>query len=569
MSDQLGIRPGTTRRHEAISARYGRPTRTTTSFAATRPSVPATTVGLPLPIVRVGAGTGADDTSCSRFERIKARVTDRIDRPRREREGLEDFLLRPVLAALDEIELQGRSRADVLDGLVRLQGRFDEPEIGWIRNAVANYPDFRDEGLVPEPGVWVRQGRAGDELRELYSWGRGYVSADRRQRVFVLLAFATATGRPAPPSKVAIAALTTAFGTASTWPAPREWPRPFRPTGVPEVRPDLVSVRQVGLLDGSIKERFEGTPDEAQLRYDRDGRAAAESVLGEAFATPGRNCDSCKIVDTCEAIHRAPGVLGINAPSAPLRKVSATTLRYHEACPRQARLHALHLSNDVQESTRIQVGRAVDGLLDAAHGTDVSGPCPSEIPADALAQDGLGPDDKVRARTLLSHHAAVCPLNTGAEISHLQVQPEVVMFDAEASVVLNAKPDLLYREDGDLVWRETTTSRSAPSGRKHPFETRKGLQLALAVLLCHGGALGEPVARIEVEYLTDRGPDLRSLDPSDPATVAAARAVVEPVAQRWREDQTFRPTPGAAVCRSCSYRQWCPEADRSEEENDE
>lgn len=519
------------------------------------------TVSAPLPIVRVGAGVGSDDASCARHEQLKARVTDRIDRPRRAREGRADFLLRPVLAALDEIEVQGRSKPDVLHRLTKFRDQFDEPEIRWIRNAVANYPDLPADGLVPEPGVWVRRGTADGELRELYSWGRGYVTPDRKQRVFVFLAFAGASGRPVAPAKIAIAAFTTAFGTACAW--PREWSAPFQPTNTPDVAPDRVRVCQVGLLDGSMKTLFEGTPERARAAYERSGRAAAESVITESVATPGRPCGGCKAVDTCSAIHQAPGLLGITMPSTPLRKVSATTLRYHEACPRQARLWSLHLSSDVQEGDRIQVGRVVDGLLDDAHRGDDLPRCTGALTDEYLPKT-LDADGRVRATKLVTYHAAVCPWNSGSDVTDARVQHEVVAFDPAASAVVSARPDLLYREDGDLVWRETTTSKAPPAADKHLLGTHKRIQIALAVLLCHAGALGESVARIELEYLTDVGPDLRYLDPSDPHTVTAARAVVEPVARRWRQDQSFQPLPGSA-CRTCSYVQWCPDAVRDKE----
>ncbi|WP_460887956.1 PD-(D/E)XK nuclease family protein [Promicromonospora xylanilytica] len=488
-------------------------------------------------------------------------MNEKIERPWRRWERQSDFLIKAVFGVLDQIEGKGRPWSDDLPALAAQHGTFGPAEIAWIINAVTLFPDFAAEGLRPVSGYWVKSGASSSDFRELYSWGRGYTDDSGSLRVLVLPVLSTPSARLPAPSKVAIAAFTTAFGALSSWPSP--WSERFQPAENPGTSPTVVSIRQVGLLDGSVSELFGGTPDEAKDLYEDVGRAVAVQAAAGGPASPGRDCASCKLLDNCDGVPRSTGVLGISAPEAPLRKVSATTLRYHEACPRQARLSSINLSSDAQEPAAIEVGRVVDDVLNRAHNTSASAACTTDQLATLLDATPTAPAIADRALKLLSHHAEICARLGTCAITDVQVQATVVAFDPAASSVVVARPDLLYREDGDLVWRETTTSLSSPSAKKHLFNTSKRLQLALAVLLCHAGALGEPVVRLEVEYLTDRGPDLRPLDVTDPRLVAQARAVVEPVAQSWRQDETFAPAPGPA-CGSCAYTRWCPDAAANE-----
>jgi hypothetical protein len=79
-------------------------------------------------------------------------------------------------------------------------------------------------------------------------------------------------------SKVAIAAFTTAFGALSSWPS--TWSEQFGPAAGPGASPTRVSVRQVGLLDGSMVELFGGTPDEAK-QFDITNQMYDVVILGD------------------------------------------------------------------------------------------------------------------------------------------------------------------------------------------------------------------------------------------------------------------------------------------------
>ncbi|MGY0390588.1 PD-(D/E)XK nuclease family protein [Nocardioides sp. WG-D5] len=461
-------------------------------------------------------------------------------------------------------EVEGLSREEAIDRLKAIDS-IGVAERAWLSHAISVYPDFEAQGLKPVQGLWTVQGVTADSRRELYAWGRGYSNSDGSRRVHVL---PTNTGRRPDAVKVAVAAFTAAFGRLATWPSP--WSNPFAlVAGSDNTAPAEVIVRALSLYDGSFEDVFAGSREEAREFYDDVGRPAASSAIEDGAEVPSSKCAPCKFLDGCETVPRASGLLGLNNPKAPLRSVSATTLRYHSQCPRQMSLRALNVPPQRRESDSVRVGRIVDATLDSLHKEPEVRPCTSARITELLAERGdIDASDRERAAHLLAQHVCICPWIAGAS-SHPLPHPEVVAFDDKASALVVAEPDLLYSESGELVWRETTTSKYAPRGTAHLFATRKHIQLALAVLLCAAEAVSKTkrVARIEVEYLTDSGADVRILDPHDLQTQAGAREVINGVAPDWFTDSQFPARPGDA-CRFCAYTEWCPDVIESETQAD-
>lgn len=521
----------------------------------------AAAIGAPLPLVRVNAGM-VEEGGCPRFNWAKANVTYTVKRrPWRRREPLSDFLLEPLFKVLDAVEIDGCSVEEALRS-VKWEARLGEPEKRWIRNAAAAYPDLRATNLDRVSGWWVVRGAAGRQTRELYTWGRAYASADGGHRLLVLPAMGTASRREVAKQRISVAAYTTAFGRLAAWPDP--WPAPFHIAEEEFVAPSRVTVRQVGLLDGSMRDLFDGVPEDAKALYNEVGRPAATAITASTQMGPGHDCGGCRLLDECDSVPRARGLLGVVDREAPLRELSATTLRYHRDCPQQARLFDLNLSTAWEEPSAIRVGRAIDAVLNAAHSGERTAAC-TRVELHALLGDqvGLTSEERLLCSKRLEGHEQTCPWVANAPIDGARPQASVVAFDPDGSAVIHATPDLLFREDHAVVWRETTSSERPPWSSRNLLDTRKSVQLALAVLLLNYGALGAEAGRIEVEYLTDQGPDLRLLDPTDPEVVATAAEIIRPLAAQWRQDQHFRATPGD-VCQSCAYSSCCPASARTE-----
>jgi hypothetical protein len=505
----------------------------------------------------------AHGVPCSVARRTKARISQPVRRIRRQRPGLEDFLFEPLFTVLDAHEHDGIRLGKALELLDRWGERLGVPERRWITHAAFAYPDLRAMGLRAVRGWWVVQANGTSETRELYTWGRGYVSeVDEHRRVLVLPTFVSPEQRETDQVKIAIAAYTTALGRLAE--RPSRWTEPFT-FGDSDVEADDVAVLAVGLENGATRELWRGSPSDAKSRYESLGRPAIAAVMGSAPAIPGHDCSECKRLDVCETIPVLPGLLDVRNPRRPLRDVSAMSLRYYQDCARKERLSRINLRGVGDETAATRTGRVVDARLNTLHDMPRDRGCGLDelrapLPA-VFGTDGISVGEQKRALQLLAGHRHTCPWGSGCAISDAQTQATVVAFDPEASAIIFAKPDLLYREDGALVWRETATSSGPPRSGRELFDTWKGIQLAIALLLCEGGVFGvdTPVARVEVEYLTDRGPDIRYLECGNDSYIDAAREVLAGVVPLWFNDDHFAPSPGPA-CSRCPFQRWCPES---------
>ncbi|CAL9454824.1 hypothetical protein SUDANB151_02499 [Streptomyces sp. enrichment culture] len=167
----------------------------------------------------------------------------------------------------------------------------------------------------------------------------------------------------------------------------------------------------------------------------------------------------------------------------------------------------------------------------------------------------LPDEERQLGAELLRHHAEVCPLRTAEPRSEIQTEPRLVFDDTAADLLVVAEPDLLYREAGSWIWRETKTSAS-DRPRRNILATYP--QLALGVRVIAGGVLPRPQAggRVELELLHPGGVDLRILDPFAPETQAAAEAVLREQVSGWHAETLFEAVPGAE-CATCEVARWC------------
>ncbi|WP_169775384.1 PD-(D/E)XK nuclease family protein [Streptomonospora alba] len=375
-------------------------------------------------------------------------------------------------------------------------------------------------------------------------------------------------------AEIAIAAHTTAIGRPARWPPPEEWGQPFPLLG-PHRPPGYirrVRVIEIGLMDGSRNVLFDGAPEEAKARYEERGRHRHIEIVAGGAPRPGTSCVDCKALMVCEERIWAPGLLGVRTRQAPLRTVSASDLRYHRQCPAQYHMRALKLPKADEYAAEHRRGKAVHAWLEDAHRrAAVHGqPCtPNSVPE---APETWGetewalPQEEIRLGIrMLTSHAGVCPFSSA--ISHSDPEPDLAFFDAYANAVVLAKPDLLFYEDGAPVWRETKTRRSGATSRRELF--RRYPQLALGLLILHGGHLGEQTegARVELEVLyPDRLPDLIFLHADDPIDVEAAKEVLYSLTRSWHGDTSYPAHPHEDACRRCPVSHWCPDAALPKEE---
>ncbi|MFE4669683.1 PD-(D/E)XK nuclease family protein [Streptomyces sp. NPDC056716] len=415
----------------------------------------------------------------------------------------------------------------------------------WTEHALRMYREAcpPDPDLRPAQSPWVYRysppvtdDRGTASRYRISAWGRCFESADGRRRE---LRLPTTRLRERGEAERAVAALVAAEGDSD--------PR------VEEVR-----VLQFALSDGRAATVFEGTRAQAVELYRAHGAPAVRALLDSQEYRPGSACVSCVAAPVCPALPRAEGLLGIADRTRPRRSWSSTTGRGHRSCPARGYLRGLRLpvEDTLERNAAAERGRAVHQFLAERHGRQDAVPCTAEIPEEWVPERYRLPDaERLLGAELLRHHAEVCPLRRAEPRSEIRIEPRLVFDDTPSDLVVVADPDLLYRDAGGWVWRETKTSGSV-RGRRDVLAAYP--QLALAVKIIGSGLLPGPRAggRVELELLRPGGVDLRTLDPFAPHTRTAAEKVLKEQVSGWHSELSFEAVPGPE-CTSCEVAKWC------------
>ncbi|QIZ37046.1 PD-(D/E)XK nuclease family protein [Saccharopolyspora sp. ASAGF58] len=511
-------------------------------------------------LVRIGASAGrAVDATCPSSLAWKARPRSRSAR-RFPDEHWDGFVLRPVMDAVDRVEFDGVTAEQAI-AEIRSQGGRRHPGVtGYAEHAARMYLESHqrgEAGMRPVRELWVSQRLTRSVVWELYAWGRRYESVDGRLREFRFLrqGDALADGRD-EATAIAIAAYVAAFGNPAVWPNP--WSEPFHPSG--RTGTERVRVVSVGLADGVVKPLFEGTAADVEDYFAEHGRSQVGEIAAGRDVVPGFGCADCKRVAVCDGPVRTPGLLGLDDSQGPLRTVSVSGLRYYLRCPAQAYLRSVHLPRAYEYSGEAELGQAVHAWLEEAHEAGPDGcrsrplpPLGSGWSAGTWQVTGDLADAGVR---MLAQHAEVCPFREAPEIENVRVEPRLTVFDTTARAIVLAKPDLVYQEAGQWVWRELKSTQKATRFFTDPL--RQFPQLALGVVILSAGALGPGGAgRVELEILRPTGAEIVLIDARDDERVDTARTVLRELAAPWRADRTFEARP-SNNCQWCPVSRWCP-----------
>ncbi|MGW5353729.1 PD-(D/E)XK nuclease family protein [Streptomyces sp. NPDC004031] len=485
------------------------------------------------------------DFRCPAADALKARGYRTVPTIRRPRERLEQFALGPFMAACDARLRTGGEPVELSweatpshDGLRQ-----------WTTHALASYdtafPTDPDLPLSEVQTPWCyshlateTESRDGGEY-QLSVWGRCLQSDDGTVRE-LRLPVNRLSKKPPPDSFVAAAALVLA-------------------EGAPGPTPQRVRIVEFALLDAQVRPLFDGTREEALVAYRTYGRAALNELLDSQEYRPGAACADCAYASVCPVLRRAPGLLGMEERGRTRRVWSVTNGRNYRVCPARDQMRRLHLplADEVEHSVVTERGRALHAYLAERHGDGPPRPCTVMVPEQWVPEEFELPEhERALGVILLRRHAAVCPMRLVRDATDVRSEPRVVRYDTAAEVVVVAKPDLLYRDNGAWVWRETKTSQrewraNSPLLEQHP-------QLALATLLLARGDLGGTAgqARIELEVLRPGGADLETIDPFVPEVQAAANTIVRGLVDGWLRDEEYPARPGPS-CARCETARWC------------
>lgn len=475
-------------------------------------------------------------------------------------------------AALDLVEISGRTVEEACAHLPR-PGERSHDHVGtplaplheglltWVEHAVRTWLRALEEKQgpirVPCAQPWLlrfppRYRSPSARTYEVLARGRGYTfleGTDQVRELRVPVVGALADGVPGPADAVAAHVLAT--GSPVDRPAmnSRPWrhraghPLPVRGKVPP---PDRVRVLHVSCADGAERVRFDGAPAEAEQLYSELGRPALRALSSHSgIRVPGPDCAPCKLHRGCDGPARAPGLLGFRDRSRPRRTWSVETGVRHRACPASAHLHDLGLPGRPPSHEAV-----VRAHLARAHARSPRRACTPDdprVPTDPSVAD------------LLAAHADTCALHTVTAGAPVHAGLRLPLQDPLADVLVLARVDLLHRDQGSWVQRQTavTDTGAGPDGAElltaHP-------DLALSVLLFASGVITPgPRSRVELENLTPQGARVHTFDPFAPGLRDRAAAVVSELASPWHQDTVHAPTPGPA-CSSCRHRRWCPES---------
>lgn len=530
--------------------------------------MPASLKGNPR-LLRVSASlAGTAENTCPSYTAAKARpaVSARAAR-RHPHARLEDFSLGQVQTALDRVEFDGLS----LDAALRDVGQGGRPlhdtQQTYIRHAVRTYLDNKRPrnapAVVPCQSEWVLCATKDERTWEYVPWGRRYHDPATGLREFRFLLFGRAGERERPAAQIALAAHATGSGEPAL--RPDDHAAPYASLGAEVVK--WVRVTEVGLLDGSYNVLFEGTPEKARTFFAKHAADRVRTLVQDGNPQPGASCFQCKLLTSCRELVKMPGLLGVPGRRAawPLRKVSISDLRYYRDCPAKAYAYRCHLPRTDEYSDEARLGHAVHRVLEINHSGAGAGECNAhDMP---MADQTWGEAPNVMSGELgrtgsrmLGWHLDICPFNSGP-ITDVRPEPELAFYDTAANVLVVAKPDLLYRDQDAIVWRETKTTQREKRFHDDPLDAYP--QLALATVLLSEGTLGgDPAgARVELETLKPDTSTIEYIEPfQEPDRVAKARQVLHDLAEPWRNDEVFTARPSARACGTCPVSTWCSSA---------
>lgn len=405
------------------------------------------------------------------------------------------------------------------------------------------------------------------ERVELWAWAIHHLSADGRSREVHLLRWDDAASVTLSDAEVAALAEIAAAGVIADH---DRWYKRFvpRPEAEQPPVPERITVRVIGVLDGSSDVRFDGSPDEARAQFSTEVPAALEFLAGGSFR-PSHACASCPVRYVCPGIRALPGLLGVAGFSPHTRSLSPSMLWTQGACPRQ-----LHLSRDLglprqrrEASPALERGTQVHAWLHRAH--ERGRACTDADLADGVIAAELGWSEEQCEAYLpyVRQHLEHCPL-AQPEVDDLRSEVDITVWDTDANVVFSTRPDTAYlAADGRWVLRETKTlsPRGLPA---NPTDLlARYPQVAAAVCLLADGYRpdaqpSDGPGRVELELLGVDDDALITYDAADPVIVLIARTELAGRVDAWLHD-TVHPIGEHPPCSSCEVTRWC--TDRPED----
>lgn len=430
---------------------------------------------------------------------------------------------------------------------------------------------LRDAGVLSSQSV-VREFFAVDEAEseavrvEWAAWGLLHVDPANGEREFHILTWDNAGLRARPDSYLAVYARVAADALMhheDQRHRERREPGPHQPPPATRVR-----VREIGVLDSTEQLLIDVAPDDLRSAFPELIAPALPVLAGGSF-NPGSRCAECTARNTCPALPRMPGVLGVAGSSTWTRALAPNDLTAARVCTWQVHLQReLSLPRARQETTAaMSRGSHLHAWLEHAHGrfipcSEADVPMPGDGIGEVAERLGWTPEQYAALRPYLVAHQQGCPLHAD-DIAAVQPERSLTAWDTDADVIISTRADLVLDTSSGIVVRETKSLAEAPEESSTAELLERYPQVAVTLCLLADGLdplTGEVTASstpavVQLEMIWPGGQVVRTFDAADPEVVLAARAMV---AEAVDTIIYTEPTPNLGRwCNWCPVARWC------------
>jgi len=440
---------------------------------------------------------------------------------------------------------------DALSGYLKAWGKAREEDI-------AQGIDFTDLEIIQAFDITETS------HTEWFAWGIYLTSADSKIREFRALKFSKAGLTTINPVRAGVIARILAEGVPHSEPS---WSSPRDPIYKILKPAEKVRIRELGCLDASQAIVLEDTIAGAKKLFEEKTLPIVLQRVQGGTQKPGPSCRSCRANTMCPTLPNRPGLLGITAFAPWPKAYSPSKFHSYRRCPRQYFLQdelGLRTTQETQNNAQ-QRGLLVHAWLELAHKRAQE--CTKEdIPTSSslgiiATELGWNQEEANTALPFLIQHQLTCPINKNSKVV---TELAIEALDTDADITVSTRPDLIYKNGDDLVWREIKTVSSIQDIEKDIYFNIYP-QLPLAIRLMVEDCLPKEVIeklgnfkykRVELELISNDECKTISWDCDDANVKLSAWSQLAEQVDSWASDTLFAPSPNPP-CNWCKVSKWC------------
>lgn len=399
---------------------------------------------------------------------------------------------------------------------------------------------------------------------EWFAWGIYLTSADSKIREFRALKFSKAGLTTINPVRAGVIARILAEGVPHSEPS---WSSPRDPIYKILKPAEKVRIRELGCLDASQAIVLEETIIGAKKLFEEKSLPVVLQRVQGGTQKPGPSCRGCRANTMCPTLPNRPGLLGITAFAPWPKAYSPSKFHSYRRCPRQYFLQdelGLRTTQETQNNAQ-QRGLLVHAWLELAH-KRAQECSKDDIPTSSslgiiATELGWNQEEANTALPFLIQHQLTCPINSDSKVV---TELAIEALDTDADITVSTRPDLVYKNGDDLVWREIKTVSSIQDIEKDIYFNIYP-QLPLAIRLMVEDCLPKEVTeklgnfknkRVELELISNDECKTISWDCDDSNVKLSAWSQLAEQVDSWASDTLFAPSPNPP-CNWCKVSEWC------------